>query len=61
MDFHATATNKNGKTFVFFFLNVNQLTTEEAAKAKLDKIVAADPLHQRHGPWFVDSYDVGGA
>ena len=61
MDFHGTATNKKGDTFVFFFSNVLGITTEEAAKAKLDRLVAADPLHQKYGPWHVDRYDIGGA
>lgn len=61
MDFHGTAKNKKGDRFMFFFSNVLRLTTAEAAKAKLDKLVAADPFHQNHGPWHVDRYDAGGA
>ncbi len=61
MDFHATAENEKGDTFMFFFSNQLRMTTEQAAQAKLDQLVAADELHQKYGPWHVESYDVGGA
>jgi len=61
MDFHAMAENEKGERFMFFFSNQFRMTTEEAAKSKLNQLVAADELHKKHGPWHVDSYDVGGA
>ncbi len=61
MDFHATADNGKGARFMFFFSNVLDRTTEEAANDKLAKLVAADEFHKKHGPWHVEGIDVGGA
>lgn len=57
--FRATATNGKGLTFQFSFRSANWCGIEEAARRALDEIVAADPLHQRNGPWTARGIDVG--
>lgn len=59
MRFRATATNADGLRFAFSFSAVNWCGVQEAADAALKRIVDADDLHQRHGPWTASGIDVG--
>ncbi len=56
--FAATAVNEQGLTFRFTFPADNWVDIEEIARARLDEVVAADALHQKHKPWRVTSIDV---
>lgn len=55
--FRATAINGNGDTFRFTFFNENWSGIDNEAKTALDKIVAADALHQKNGPWRHQNID----
>lgn len=56
--FAATAVNDNGLTFRFTFLAHNWNGIEEIARARLDEVMAADPLHLMHGPWRPTGIDI---
>ena len=57
--FHATATNAAGATFQFSFLAFNWGGIETIARQKLNELIAANKLHQKHGPWSISGIDVG--
>lgn len=58
-DFRATAINDQGMTFGFEFKYPNWNGVQEHAQKILDATVAADPLHQKHGPWRATKIDIG--
>lgn len=49
--YRAIAFNEKGFTFTFTFQNPNWMEIDIAAQNALDKVVANNPLHQKHGPW----------
>ena len=56
--FKATARNKDGLTFQFYFYHQNWCEIENAAKLKLNEIVNNDSLHKKFGPWKIENIDV---
>jgi hypothetical protein len=56
--FAATAVNNSGLTFRFTFLAQNWAGINEVARARLDEVVAADPMHAKHAPWHPTAIDV---
>lgn len=56
--FRATATNEKGDTFQFFFHNYNWCGIQEVANNALKKVVDADSIHKKHGPWVASQIDI---
>lgn len=57
--FKATAFNKDNLTFSFTFVAEGWgADLQEYARAKLDKLVDADEMHKRYGPWDFRGVDV---
>lgn len=51
MRYRATARNKDGWTFVFFFGGNG---TPDEAQRELNRIVSEDDQHLKYGPWNVN-------
>jgi hypothetical protein len=55
--FAATAVNEQGLTFRFAFLAHNWAGITEVARARLDEVVAGDPMHAKYAPWHPTAID----
>ena len=53
MRYRATARNKDGWTFMFFFFGLDG-GTEDEAQRELNRIVSEDDQHLKYGPWVVN-------
>ena len=57
--YNAIAKNKDGLQFLFHFVASNFFDARGKAEAHLIKIIEADALHKKYGPWTVHNIYVG--